>query len=389
MTIIASQANAFPRELYEPLWDDLLAYSQDLISQSKPSFRIASILMADVAHQGNSYLTNAFHLGNDPSWFDHTRDIHNMINILRPQPPLIGIGHSMGGGQLVNLSLFHPRLFHSLILLDPVIQPRTTEIVLPKPGVPPNPNMAALSTFRRDTWPSREAARQAFSKSPFYQAWDPRVFDLWIEHGLTPTPTLLHPDLQPPIVTLTTPPAMEVYQFSRPNFSGYGHRTGTTNRSTHADLDPENPNTYPFYRSEPNRTFKRLEELRPSVLYISGSTSAVSQNDPTLDPERLRRTGTGISGSGGAAAGRVKLVTLEGAGHLVAMEKKGLPGTVKASGEWLVKEMRRWKEEQEELHKTWLDDGRSVREKQESSEEWKGFMGEALGKKRKGKDAKI
>ena len=373
ITIVASQANAFPKELYEPLWDDLLSYSQRLILQNKPSFRIASIFMSDVAHQGTSYHLNDHALGNDPSWHDHTRDLQHLINILRPPPPIFAVGHSMGGAQLVDLSLFNPRLFTGLILLDPVIQPRTTEVLADESGKT-QPNLATLSTFRRDTWPSRDAARQAFGKSPFYQSWDRRVFDRWIDHGLRECPTLLYPDTNSTTVTLATPVSMEVYQFSRPNFQGNGKRSGRIERATHADVDPDNENSYPFYRSEPNRTFLRLEEVQPSVLYISGSASPVSQSIPDLDQTRLSCTGTGIGGSGGAKEGKVKLVTLEGVGHLVAMEEKGLKETVEAAGDWLGEEARKWKEEQERLQRTWFD-GTSAKEKQEISEEWKKFMG--------------
>lgn len=59
VTIIAAHANAFPKELYEPLWDELLQRSQ------KFGFRIRSIWIADVVHQGHSSVLNEDKLGND------------------------------------------------------------------------------------------------------------------------------------------------------------------------------------------------------------------------------------------------------------------------------------------------------------------------------------
>lgn len=59
MTIIAAHANGFPKELYEPLWDDL--YQQSLAG----SFRIRSIWFADMANQGASGVRNESKLGND------------------------------------------------------------------------------------------------------------------------------------------------------------------------------------------------------------------------------------------------------------------------------------------------------------------------------------
>ena len=96
VTVIGAHANGFPKELYEPLWDDLLEQSM------KQSWRIRSIWIADVAHQGQSGVMNEENLGNDPSWHDHARDLLHLINIKRAEMPrpIIGIGHSMGGAQL-------------------------------------------------------------------------------------------------------------------------------------------------------------------------------------------------------------------------------------------------------------------------------------------------
>lgn len=96
VTIIGAHANGFPKELYEPLWDEIHARSRT------SGFRIRSIWIADVAHQGHSSVLNEQLLGNDPSWNDHARDLLHLINLKRDQMPrpLIGIGHSMGGAQL-------------------------------------------------------------------------------------------------------------------------------------------------------------------------------------------------------------------------------------------------------------------------------------------------
>ena len=121
------------------------------------------------------------------SWMDHPRDLFLMVNHFRKQikRPIIGVGHSMGGSQLVNLSLMHPRLFTSLILIDPVIQRL--------PSAKGNMGPAKASTNRRDRWPSRVAAEASFKRSKFYQSWDPRVLDLWVKHGLRELPTYIHP----------------------------------------------------------------------------------------------------------------------------------------------------------------------------------------------------
>ena len=96
VTIIAAHANAFPKELFEPLWEDLL-------SRAKANgWKIRSIWAADVTHQGESGVFNESVLGNEPGWFDHSRDLLHLINLKRDEMPrpIVGIGHSMGGAQL-------------------------------------------------------------------------------------------------------------------------------------------------------------------------------------------------------------------------------------------------------------------------------------------------
>lgn len=51
------------KELYEPLWEEIYARSK------ANGFRIRSIWMADVAHQGQSSVINEDRLGNDRMLF--------------------------------------------------------------------------------------------------------------------------------------------------------------------------------------------------------------------------------------------------------------------------------------------------------------------------------
>ncbi len=351
------------------------------MKQSKRhGFRIRSIWIADVAHQGASSVINETKLGNDPGWFDHPRDLTHLINLKRDEMPrpIFGLGHSMGGNNLVNVALFNPRLFTSLILLDPVVQPRTAEISV---GKNQPPSVARLSTFRRDTWPSRAEAAKLFIKSPFYKAWDKRVFDKWIEYGLRELPTLQHPDGTPPAVTLTTSVSSEVRTFLRPNYEGYGatHPEKKIDRRTHADIDPKLDNTYPFYRSESPRTLARLPELRPSVLYIFGETSEVSGEE--FNEVKLAATGVGVGGSGGRAEGRVKGITLPGVGHLIAMEAS--ERAAEETAKWIESELVRWREEEEEWEREWR--GKSLQEKQGLDDKWREAMGgDPRAKKRQG-----
>ncbi|KAH7017229.1 Alpha/beta hydrolase family-domain-containing protein [Ilyonectria destructans] len=326
VTIIGAHANGFPKELYEPLWDDLQKRAASY------GFRIRAIWAADCWNQGSSGIFNERILGNDPSWIDHSRDLMNLINQKQSEMPhpIVGIGHSMGGTQLALLSLMHPRLLRSLVLIDPVIQIRNGSI-------PP----AILSTKRRDVWPSREDAQNKFNKSKFYQSWDPRVLDAWVRYGLRALPTELHPsDSKDGRVTLSTSKHQELFTFLRPTYRDAPNESYT-------DIDPDQQAQHAdclFYRSEPAYVFKRLGEIRPSVQYVFGGKSDLS---PLLEREaKMVKTGAGVGGSGGAEAGLVKQVVLD-CGHLVPMERTNQSAQIIA--EYLGSEVERWQHERRVL----------------------------------------
>jgi len=293
-----------------------------------------------------------------------------MVNHFRHDMPrpIFGLGHSMGGNNLVNLSLIHPRLFQGLILVDPVIARRVS---------PGNVMPARASTKRRDVWPSRKAAADSFKRSKFYQAWNPKVLDLWIKHGLRNLPSTVHPSATavsktPPVlsadpagsiptpnaqteqeVTLTTTKHQEVFSFLRSNFATASHPDPVTdsNPLTHPDVDPSIQLVdMDYYTAAPLLTFRRLPQLRPSVLYVFGSKSNLSE--PLARADKMAVTGTGVDGSGGAKKGRVQEIVLD-AGHLIPMEDT--EGCGRQCATWIAAEMQRWKKDEEELRLLWAE----------------------------------
>ncbi|KAI1337002.1 prolyl aminopeptidase-like protein [Xylariaceae sp. FL0016] len=342
VTFIGAHANGFPKELYEALWTELHSVARS------HGFRIRSIWIADVSNQGRSGVLNEELLGHDTCWHDHARDLLHMVNIFRDDMPrpLVGVGHSFGGNVLTHLSLLHPRLFSTLVLLDPVI----VKFSLARVGPGNSPTRG--STFRRETWPNRSEAAAAFRRSPFYSAWDPRVLDAWVTHALRDTPTPLFPDTSAGDVTLSTTKHQEVFTFFRPLWP-HVRPDGSVDKDAQAGapdfdvdqaalVDPINP--FPFYRGEGPSVLRHLPEVRPSVLWVFGGTSDLST--PELRQIKMSTTGIGQGGSGGAAAGRVAEIVMEGMGHLFPME---VPAQVaKHLGSWVGTEMVRWRQQEAE-----------------------------------------
>ena len=65
VTVLAAHANGVGKELYEPLWDDLLQKAHQ-----SGAFRIRNIWIADVAWQGESGVLNEHKLGDEREYAD-------------------------------------------------------------------------------------------------------------------------------------------------------------------------------------------------------------------------------------------------------------------------------------------------------------------------------
>ncbi|KAI8965066.1 putative toxin biosynthesis protein [Daldinia sp. FL1419] len=348
ITILGAHANGFPKELYEPLWADLHRRAKS------HGFQIRGIWIADVANQGYSGTLNEHVFGNDPSWHDHARDLLHLTNVFRADMPrpIVGIGHSFGASVLTKLSLLHPRLLTTIVLLDPTITPTSFEHR--SPGKSP----ARASAFRREVWPSRAAAAESFRRSPFYQSWDPRVLDAWVQHALRDTPTALFPDPEKDgAVTLRTTKHQEMFTYLRPLWPYVDPVTRQVDRDGAPDFDhpdgqiklQETENPFPFYRSEGPSVLKHLPEVRPSVLWVFGGDSELAE--PEGRKLKTETCGVGAGGSGGMKLGRVDTVVIEGRGHLFPME---IPDEcAKHAATWIGKEMVRWREKERE-YEEWV-----------------------------------
>jgi pimeloyl-ACP methyl ester carboxylesterase len=308
------------KECYEPFFSDLIATTP-----------ISSIWIADSANQGASYALNAPHLGDDPSWFDHSLDLLLMLNTYRERmkPPFIGIAHSFGCAQLTHLSSIHPRLFHSLILIDPILQK----------SHPPGPNSALFSSKRRDVWPSRALAETQIRANPFFEGLDARCMNAFLAYALRDKPD--------GSVVLSTPKAQEAWSYVRCNMFDISPDTPegrARERMLNPDVEPfSEPSRLVTMRPELVVACDELPHLRPNAFYVYGEYSFINFDD--MREAQVSSTGTGRGGNGGVKEGAVKDLVLEDCGHLCVFEK---PLEIAESvSMWLEKEVGRWKEESE------------------------------------------
>ncbi|RAH44191.1 uncharacterized protein BO95DRAFT_367016 [Aspergillus brunneoviolaceus CBS 621.78] len=374
------------QELYEPLWEDLHARSK------KVGFRIRAIWIADGANQGASGILNENHLGNDPSWLDHSRDLLLMINQFRDQMPrpIMGLGHSVGAAQMIFLSLIHPRLFSSLMLVEPYFVERTLQ--------GSGPLLLRLTINKRDIWPSRAVAVDKSRKA--LRSWDPRVLDRWARFAYRELPSAVYPQEDAtqssssspdagPAVTLATTKYQEALMYTRANPRRYrelGLPDELNQKHEHeAPSPPHDPLLFPdvlgalvpeqnSYRPEPVLAGRLVPHLRPSVLFLSGAESPLCKLG--IHERIAKKVGTGFGGSGGMEYGRVRHHLVPKAAHTLPLEK--VTATADALGPWIQQEVRRWKEDEQRIAQGW--DELPAREKSMYSNEWKEMIGSAANR---------
>ncbi|KAL8675825.1 MAG: hypothetical protein Q9186_007570 [Xanthomendoza sp. 1 TL-2023] len=335
MTIIMAHGVGSSKESYEPFFDELLHYDLD----------IRAVWAMDVAHHGASYILNEQVIGDEPHWYDSSRDMFQMINHFQEHmpPPIVGIGQSWGAVTISTLAVWHPRLFSAIISMEPMFG------IAYQPNVKDEDNVnmqikrkTALFVNRKDTWPSREAARKHLLANPYYRSFDPRVFNLVLKHDLRDVipSSSHHPDKQPPAaaaaaaVTLTTPKTMELYTILRPDppLTGFPKAPDHSTKTSNDIIVPG------FYRGERTLALRNLNYLLPPVLYLWGTLSGYANTAYSHDI--LQQTGIALGGMAKVAERFV-----EGAHHPIPLEKPAAAAQVIAP--WLRTQMEMWEEEAE------------------------------------------
>ncbi|KAE8152093.1 toxin biosynthesis protein [Aspergillus avenaceus] len=350
VTLIGAHGAGFPKELYEPLWEEILTRAK------REGFRIRAIWIADSTHHNASGVHNERYLGNDPSWYDHARDLLHMINHFRSDMPrpLMGIGHSVGASQLTFLSLIHARLFTSLMIIEPYFIAKMFKT---------ESRWIIGRARQKEVWKSRTHAFKA--RERYFKTWDKRVQDRWLRYGYRDLPTTLHSDVENiskggSSVTLTTSLSQEFLTYQRPNFNRKRNETEyfasrgewpnppQYRPSTSDDADSRSP-VLGFDRIEPVIGWMLLPHIQPPVLIISGRDSQLSRIG--YQEQMAARIGTGVGGSGGVANDRVRHITFEKTGHLVPFERVG--EVADAVGTWMSREVARWREVERQIANGW------------------------------------
>ena len=220
--------------------------------------------------------------------------------------------------------MMHPRLLSTLVLIEPVMMDEISG----------TPSPVLQSTVRRDIWETRVKAESYLGKA--FKSWEPRALDRLIEYGLRETPTALYNSKQIQIlasgsVTLKTTKHQEAWGYIQLNMDRQGDPG--FNRLLLPDWDPTVALPRISNHPEPLIAMKALPYLWSSVLYVFGSKSSLYTREE--QEKKIKRTGIGAGGRGGAMEDMVKGHVLQGSGHLLIFEQPA--ETARVATDWVQK----------------------------------------------------
>ena len=366
------------KETYEPLLSALVK------NPSTPPIR--HIFSFDYVNHGQSYMLNKDEIGDETDWLDMARDVLQLVNHFQNEmiAPLVGMAQSYGCTGILASSNWSLRLFQVIVCIEPTVENGWYHIdqygldgkqqLVPFPKehlAKPVTDMTSINSEsesvvydslgkghagmlvfrRRDTWPSLDAARQAFRRLPYFSRYHPDVFEKLMQYDFRP----VDPNQPSGAVTLVTPSFLEASYFFRldPPLKGGAERD-------YASRTIESQNMPGFYSPGMARIKALMPGIGTRVCYVwSGDQSSyfapLNQGTHFAPPDYRNRvveiTGTGLGGQGGTSSGQVDQIYVESGGHALPLENP--VGTADVIANWLgnrwwpewQKEREHWKEE--------------------------------------------
>ncbi|KAG8163142.1 hypothetical protein KVR01_007620 [Diaporthe batatas] len=185
-TIILTHGTSFNKYF----WGLVIEY---ILSTPGVKPAVKRLIAIDAANHGDSAVLNRGILPSKACWPDDSRDILHTLEYFNAQQPVIGIGHSFGGGAMCHAAMMKPDAFVATIFVEPILfqMKEQTEAVAQK------------ALRRRDRWESTDAMRSGFSRG--FKDWDKRQLDVFLEQGVIP----LLQDGRPSVWALKTPKEQE------------------------------------------------------------------------------------------------------------------------------------------------------------------------------------
>ncbi|KAK4943339.1 hypothetical protein LTR10_017013 [Elasticomyces elasticus] len=314
------------KEAYEPFMWDVLR------QPNLPPVR--SIWAMDIATAGQSFLLNRKEIGDEPQWFDSSRDLLQVINHFQAEmrPPLIGFGQSWGAAVITMCAAWHPRLFEGIILSEPVMESGYFHALdaskrgdLAHPAIRQPGFMGFLVGRRRRYYPSRAALNESITRNEMWKPYNKRVLQQMLRYD--------YRDLDDGRVELITPPYLSLQFFQQPSppLPGHPEREDYATRPVEAN--------YPsgFYNTVQFKVKEALADVSCKILFLWGSKGSI------VSDEGYRKRALDAAHAKRIRPGHVDQTFVPG-GHSLPFFVP--TETAEASAEWIEKIWKDWNEEE-------------------------------------------
>ncbi|OBT75479.1 hypothetical protein VF21_04901 [Pseudogymnoascus sp. 05NY08] len=168
LTLIFTHGTGFNKRIWEPVIRRLLKAAED-----DGGFMVKRVLAVDASNHAESWEVNEGKMRGVGHWPDQSRDILEVLRFFEVKQPVVGIGHSFGGGIMSHAAMMDPSAFCATIFVEPIL------FVMEKQ----DKITAAVALRRRDRWDDLKAVQEAFSRSKGFSDWAPEVLAIHAAHG--------------------------------------------------------------------------------------------------------------------------------------------------------------------------------------------------------------
>lgn len=170
--LVFSHANSYPAGCYRLLFEAWLAAGYPV--HALPQY----------GHDARHPVTS--------NWTDLVDELLRFIDEqVRPQGPLILVGHSLGGLLSLMAAARRPAVAQGVLMMDsPYVRGwRAGLLAISKAsGRSARKPPASIARERRNHWPDRAALQAHFESKPLFKAWDARVLQDYLDSGFEPDP---------------------------------------------------------------------------------------------------------------------------------------------------------------------------------------------------------
>ncbi|KAI8811814.1 Alpha/Beta hydrolase protein [Cladochytrium replicatum] len=222
--LLFHHANGIPKELYYPIITRILVKNPGIIGVGVDARNHGDSALLNYTPDGRSRLPLHQYpplpkqtpwIGNTPVrdadqpndeeyvWWNSAFDLLCVLDYVMEKygalTRILGFGHSFGGALLTAVEFLRPGTFEKLYLIEPIVFSAESMwgidvLTNSDPKKYPHPDCArwgnpvvATTLKRKHEFDDRENARQYFLSKSFFQEWDKRCLELYINHGVYDT----------------------------------------------------------------------------------------------------------------------------------------------------------------------------------------------------------